>query len=161
MSYRVSRECRAQHTFDNLEQVRQRYLIPAGITSCQLITDDGSENAGVVKEWVTAAFPSVQHLIAQRDIEFSNSMIEAANKQLKYQFLYHHHISDHEALVKYLQQAIEDFNHRPRDVIDGLTSIESLQGKMVDKAAQHQQMALAKKNRIAENRKTKCCYYNF
>ena len=63
--------------------------------------------------------PVIKHAIAQLDIEFSNSMIEAANKQLKYRFLYHKQIQNYEALQKYVKEAIEDFNNRPHRVLNG------------------------------------------
>ena len=86
----VKTTCMAQSTFEVLNNVYERYLQPADIGDCQLISDDGSENYGPVKQFIlNSKRPTIQHLIAQRDIEFSNSMIEAANKKLKYNFLYH------------------------------------------------------------------------
>jgi putative transposase len=73
---------------------------------------------------------AIQHLIAQRDIEYSNSMIEAANKQLKYHFLYHHHIADYDALVKYVELSVNDYNNRSQHVFYGLTPLEVLQGQI-------------------------------
>jgi transposase InsO family protein len=160
LGYRVAAECKAHYTFDNLQDVIRQYLVPAGISSCQLITDDGSENAGPVKELISA-YPFLTHLVAQRDIEFSNSMIEAANKQLKYRFLYHQYIPHHEALIKYIEQAILDYNNRPRDILLGLTPLEVLNGKEVDITVLQQQIANAKSIRMTENKKAKCCYYSF
>jgi putative transposase len=118
----VRTSCTAQTTFENLNSVYEKYLHPAGIEDCFFISDDGSENYGPVKGFIESSkYPSIQHLIAQRDIEFSNSMIEAANKQLKYRFLYHHHIADDDALVKYVEQSVNDYNNRPHHVLHGLT----------------------------------------
>ena len=135
-------------------------MYASDIASCTLLTDDGSENAGPVKKLI-AAYPLLTHLIAQRDVEFSNSMIESVNKQLKYRFLYHQHIPDHAALIKYLEQAVEDYNSRPHDVLNGLRPLEVLDGKAFDKDACQQQMSLARTGRIGENKKNKCCYYSF
>ncbi|MDR3715635.1 MAG: hypothetical protein P4L51_22725 [Puia sp.] len=78
LGFRVEQECKAIHAFENLQTVIREHLIPAGVPSCELITDDGSENAGPVKELIKhTEYPAITHLIAQRDIEFSNSMIEA------------------------------------------------------------------------------------
>jgi hypothetical protein len=88
-------------------------------------------------------------------------MIEAANKQLKYRFLYHHHIPDHHALIQYIDNAVLDFNHRPHDVLNGLTPFEVLNGGQFDKAADQQQILMAKESRIAENKKARCCYSSF
>ncbi|MBN8789434.1 MAG: hypothetical protein J0I84_20325 [Terrimonas sp.] len=50
-----------------------------------------------------------EHIIAQRDVEFFNSMIEDANKNLKYHFFYHKDIADFNSLCHYLPEAISDF----------------------------------------------------
>jgi putative transposase len=127
-----------------------------------LISDDGSENYGPVKDFIASSqHPAIQHLIAQKDIEFSNSMIEAANKQLKYRFLYHQHIENYEALVEYVEKAVHDYNNRPQQVLHGLTPLEVLQGQIPDPHAYANQIQQAKANRILENKKAKCCYHSF
>src|SRR5580693_3763954 len=97
--------------------------------------------------------PKINHVIAQTEIHYSNSMIEAANKQLKYRFLYHQKIKDYSSLGPYLKDAIEDFNHRPHAILNGLTPIELLQGKSYDKETQNNFLSLAKQKRILENQK--------
>ena len=105
--------------------------------------------------------PSIEHLIAQRDIVFSNSMIEAANKQIKYGFLYRRNIRDCESLVKYVLEAVEDYNNRPHDVLGGLTPIEVLNGQTINIARDQQQILIAKAARMVENKKLKCCQSGF
>jgi len=105
LGYKVAITCKAQHTYDMLHSVFRQYLQPEHPPAIQLITDEGSENAGPVRQLV-AHYSSIKHLIAQRDIEFSNSMIEAVNKQLKYRFLYHRYIPDHAALVGYVGKTL-------------------------------------------------------
>lgn len=88
-------------------------------------------------------------------------MIEAANKQIKYNFLYHKHIATLTELKTYVHQAIDDYNNRPHNVLSGLTPNEVLKGKMpanVDYAAQ---LNAAKARRLTENKKLKCCSYSF
>lgn len=126
------------------------------------MTDDGSENFGQVQNFLLSAENlQLQHIVAQRDVEFSNLMIEAANKNLKYRFLYHKHIADFNSLCQYLPQAIEDNNNRPHDVLSGLTPIEALNGQTIDKISNSRQMQTAKAIRIAENQQQKCCSYSF
>ncbi|NII26638.1 hypothetical protein HB364_16230 [Pseudoflavitalea sp. X16] len=162
LGHRVAQSCKAQYVFENLAAVKEQYLQPAGMASCQLITDDGSENQGAV-HFLTSTHepPFIEHLIAQQDIEFSNSMIEAANKQLKYRFLYHRSIPDFAALQKFIAQAIEDYNNRPQAVLNGLTPLEVLNGKRYDKETYRQQIYAAKANRMAHNKRTSCCSYSF
>lgn len=162
LNHQVARSCKAQYVFENLTTVKELYLKPAGIPSCQLITDDGSENHGSVHSITSSKEPPIiEHLIAQRDIEYSNSMIEAANKQLKYRFLYHRSIPDFAALLKFVAQAIEDYNNRPQAALNGLTPLEVLYGKQYDKAGYHAQIIDAKAKRITENKRTTCCSYTF
>ena len=132
--------------------------MPAKIKALTLLTDDGSENYGEAKKWmVESDAPKINHLIAQLDISFSNSMIEAAHKQLKYGFLYHQSIKDFEELLIFLALAIEDYNNRPQHVLGGLTPMEVLKGKLVDRSAENNLLLQARQLRIAENQRMKCC----
>ena len=80
-------------------------MLPGCVRECTLLTDDDSENYGEVKQWIKASNnPKVNHVIAQADIPYSNSMIEAANKQLKYRFLYHQKINDYSRLGEYVEK---------------------------------------------------------
>jgi hypothetical protein len=88
-------------------------------------------------------------------------MIEAANKQLKYRFLYHHHIPDYDALVKYVAQSIEDYNNRPHYALHGLTPLEVLHGRIPNPHAFTSQIQIAKATRLTENKKIKCCFHSF
>src|SRR6478735_8968310 len=145
-----------------MENVHAQYLQPVGIENCQLISDDGSENYGPVKQFIKdSKFPSIQHLIAQRDIEFSNLMIEAANKKLKYNFLYYHQIANHAELTKHVEQAVMDYNNRPHHVLHGLTPLEVLHGQTPRPDKYAPQIQQSKANRLAENKKIKCCYHSF
>jgi putative transposase len=162
LKYRVAKEYRAQITFENLTEVNDLYLKPSGCETCELITDDCAENYGPVKDLIAgSANPVIRHIIAQRDVEFSNSMIEAANKQIKYHFLYHQHIPDYEALEKHAAAAVEDYNNRPGHVLNGLTPLEVLNGKVIDPAAYRKSITLAKTRRAEENKKAVCCYCSF
>jgi len=102
-----------------------RYLIKnKNIFHCQIMTDDGTENGGIAK---TTAI-NIQHIVAQKDVHFSNSMIEAANKQLKYRFLYHKTITSFDDLKIYMQSAVQDYNNRPYHALGGQTPLEVLAG---------------------------------
>lgn len=126
------------------------------------MTDDGSENFGLVKDFLqNTNNPIFEHIIAQRDVEFSNSMIEAANKNLKYHFLYHKHIADFNSLCQWMPEAISDFNNRPHNVLNGLTPLEVLSGKITDKNVATAQRQAAKAERISQNKQQKCCSYSF
>jgi hypothetical protein len=162
LAVRVSTLYSASMTLQNIALVRQQFLLPAGLSHCQLITDDGTENFGVAADYLESLVsPSIDHLVAQRDIVFSNSMIEAANKQLKYRFLYHQHIPDHQHLKEFVQQAVQDYNNRPHHELDGLTPLEALYGGKIDKDARSQEIRLAQQVRLLKNKQQKCCFPTF
>lgn len=159
---RVSGKRAASIMFHALTDVYEQLLAPADISNCQLITDGGTENYGPITTWVSSTRqPAIQHLIAQQDIVFSNSMIEAANKQLKYRFLYHQQIQDGHALDEYVKLAIEDYNNRPNNTIGGLTTLEALQEIKVDHKIKKQELASARAERLSKNKQFKCCFYSF
>lgn len=84
LGYTVHASCKASVMLELLQDAYTSYLQPAALEHSCLMTDDGSENFGAVQDFVKAANnPELEHIIAQRDVEFSNSMIEAANKYLK------------------------------------------------------------------------------
>ncbi|HZK64311.1 MAG TPA: hypothetical protein VFC34_09205 [Puia sp.] len=162
LGYQLSLERRACHTFENLSNVKAEYLVPAKISECMLLTDDGSENYRIAKQLITESDASkIRHVIAQVDVHYSNSMIEAANKQLKYRFLYHQNINDFSHLKGYLSKAILDFNNCPHGVLNGLTPMEVLQGKIYDKETQNNLLSLSVQSRISENQQLKCCNGSF
>ena len=65
------------------------------------------------------------------------------------------------ALVKYVEQAINDYNNRPQHVLCGLTPLEVLQGQIPSPHIHTTQIQQAKANRLTENKKIKCCYHSF
>ena len=162
LSYRCAREHKAQYSLENLKYVYHNFLARSGIGHCSLITDDGSENHGEATKFLKACqSPEIAHLIAQKTITHSNSMIEAANKQIKYHFLYHKEIANFEQLVSHLHQAVEDYSNRPHDVMKGLTPNEVLKGELPANVCFVNQIAKARMVRLKENKSSKCCNYIF
>ena len=88
-------------------------------------------------------------------------MIEAANKQIKYHFLYHKEIANIEQLENHLQQVIKDYNKRPHDLLKGLMPTEVLNGKFPAQVSFANKIVNAKVVRLKENSKSKCCSYSF
>ena len=84
---KVADNCCSQNSVAVFEEVLLKYNLMGkeGI----LVTDDGSENKGDLQEWISKPGILWKKLIAQIDIVQSNSIVEAANKILKYRFLYH------------------------------------------------------------------------
>ena len=60
-----------------------------------------------------------------------------------------------------MKEAIEDFNNRPHRVLNGLTPVEVLDGKIFDLINYKKQITISKELRLNENRIIKCCSYTF
>lgn len=88
------------------------------------LTDGGSENCNLLVKKLTNE-TQIKHLIAQKDISFSNSGIEALNKILKHQFLRKKIITTEKQLKKEISDFITTYNnHRPHGALNGYTPNE-------------------------------------
>ena len=104
LSWKASLQNSSEIALENLKKACYKYDLLKSDT--QLIVDDGTENKGSINEFL--ALPEVQlnKQIAQIDIRQSNSMIEAANKRLKYDYLFTKELSNFEAVDVFLTSAI-------------------------------------------------------
>ncbi|WMJ71872.1 hypothetical protein RCC89_01605 [Cytophagaceae bacterium ABcell3] len=115
------------------------------ISTTTVMTDDGTENTHLNTE--------AAHIIAQKDVFFSNSMVEAVNKHLKYQYIFPKgEIESLEKLIFLLQNSIDDYNSKPHGALFGLTPLEVMNGKIPDKHQFSVQIAEAGKERVRINR---------
>jgi hypothetical protein len=74
----------------------------------------------------------VEHRKALVDVHYSNSLIEAHNKILKYTYLYRMAIPDGDQLGIILPKIVDDFNNRPHISLGGLTPNEAEKNIMLD-----------------------------
>jgi putative transposase len=100
----------------------------------QFLTDGGSENVNsTVANFINSADIPIKHLIAQKDVVFSNSMIEAINKIIKHQFLHHKEIGDGNHLTNIMKEIIPIYNTvRPQMSLGGNTPEETFSGLSID-----------------------------
>ena len=99
-----------------------------------LIVDGGPENNNrLVQAWIADA--PVRKLVAQVDVSFSNSMIEAVNKIIKYRYLFRKPIPDLDHIPETVSAAIADYNSRPHYAHHGLSPNEVHNGKVFDQEA--------------------------
>jgi putative transposase len=100
---------------------------------------------------------SLRKLIAQKDITFSNSVIEAQNKLIKYRYLFKQDFRDIHELRRGLEWIVYDYNqNRPHIYLRGLTPFEASTGKNVPKERWHEQIIRARTFRLKENRRELC-----
>lgn len=154
LACKVATEYSSHIAMQTLQKVLNRFQLTdkAGI----LITDDGPENNGALKTWLDRPGMLWKKLVAQLDIVQSNSMVEAANKIIKYRFLYTQPVTDTTALAAMVQKALTCYNSRPNAQLYGYTPHEVLAGAIPDKHRFRTQIAAAQKQRVNSNRTTAC-----
>ena len=103
LGFKTSHRPDAQTVLNNLDEVIQENDLAYNKPMIRLIVDGGSENNNEdVDHFCT--FNDIHKQIAQKDIIFSNSMIDAVNSNLKYRFLYHHEFEDYDNFNRKLEK---------------------------------------------------------
>jgi len=95
----------------NLKAILETYSFPK--LPVLFITDDGSEKKGQTAELFRKYPEQIRHLVAQRDIVFSNSMIESVNKSMKYHHFFPQDFGCLEEALKKVPDLISEYNCRP------------------------------------------------
>ena len=138
-------------------------MIGAGLSQApreavSLIVDGGPENNNRMVEAYLETV-TIKKLIARVDVTFSNSMIEAVNKILKYRYLFRTSIPDLEHLQDAVSSAVNDYNARPHYALRGLTPDEAYRGETFDEAGYRLSLKLARQHRLSANRSEPhpCC----
>lgn len=99
----------------------------------------------------------IKHLIAQRDIPFSNSKIEALNKIIKHQFLLPQNLENRKQLINTLAGDVPTYNTiRPQYSLQGNTLEETFGGKPIAANSYKTHFAEQKTQRIVINQQNKC-----
>ncbi len=160
ISYKVSLRVSAEIALSNLKDAYSSIVKKQSDTIDPYIiflTDGGPENDNdTIKQYLEDKI-TIKHLIAQKHIRFSNSMIEAVNKSLKYSWLFLRQYRDLNDLDKYLEKVIHEYNHvRPHHAHQYQTPAEAYSGKLPDLDFIRSQFELARLRRIQENRIASC-----
>ena len=124
----------------------------------QFLTDGGSENVNsMVSNCINSSEIPIKHIIAQKDVIFSNSMIEAVNKIIKHQFLHPKEIANRKHLTQILRKTIPIYNTiRPQMNLGGNTPLETFNGISIDISKYTLGFKDQKQLRLTQNSKTAC-----
>jgi transposase InsO family protein len=108
-----------------LEGANRRY---AKVVVPNLFADNGTENQNKDVDSLVEAGRIIR-TIAQIDVEFSNSMIEALFRSLKHRWLYIHSLTTFEALCSAVDEYLTDHNNRlPHYALGGAMPLEVFSG---------------------------------
>jgi transposase InsO family protein len=130
---------------------------PNHTCNVKLVADGGSENHAItITELLNATdSPSITKIIAKKDIQFSNSPIEAINKICK-RFLRHYKPKTMEQLIEVINSFVIEYNtKRPHGTLKGLTPIEAYQNFSTLNFSEA--IAQARINRILTNKAIPKC----
>jgi putative transposase len=156
LSWLIADSVKAEHRRATIEEA----LTHAGQSNSNttLITDGGPENG--LKDFLESLDRSVTHKVALVDVHYSNSLIEAHNKVLKYNYLYRIDIPDEHRLQKIFPAIVDDFNNRPHISLDGLTPNEAEQNHALDKNPLRIYVKNATQERKMYNQDHRCTHCN-
>ena len=154
LACKVATEYNNEVARQTLEDVLQKFSLME--REGALVTDNGMENKGKLEEWINKPGMLWKKLVAQLDIIQSNSMVEAANKILKYRFLYTSPVANTEELIVVLKKAVQAYNEIPNAQLYGFTPNEVLVGAKPDKHHFRTQIELGIKHRLTENQNFPC-----
>lgn len=146
---------------DCVKAVYRRGTIEAAVnevsrtgTTITLITDGGPENK--LEPLVGSFYPRLEHKVALADVHYSNSLVEAAFKTIKYNYLYRMELSDFGALNRAMDFIVKDFNNRPHISLGGLTPNEAAQQRIIDNEQHSLHKRVATEARKQYNKTNRC-----
>lgn len=138
--------------------LQNAYLKHQSTDPIKFVTDGGIENVNLtVKSFLNTTDNDIKHLIAQRDIPFSNSKIEAFNKIMKHQFLLPKNLENRKRLLIALAEDVPSYNTiRPQFSLQGNTPKETFEGKNISISNYKSHFTEQKLQRIRINQQNKC-----
>jgi len=156
LGWKISTQYKSSIMLDNLRNVYSNCILEKEDPSTVLLVDDGIENKGFVCAAIKDQEINLTRLVAQKDIRFSNSIVEAVNKRMKYGFLFRAELLDFEHTERFLETAVKQYNNRPHSALHGFTPEEVFHGAIPDKTLFKNRIEQAKILRKAENKALSC-----
>jgi transposase InsO family protein len=152
LSFRVAVRLSWESTVAALTEAYQTVQADQVAEPIQLISDGGPENDNQHVAFCVQEL-AIKHCIAKRDVSFSNSIIEAWNKILKYRYLFRKPLPHHVDMPRAIQEAVDDYNNRPHSSLKGLTPNQACSGVVFDVADYRSRLAEAREERREINAK--------
>jgi putative transposase len=126
-------------------------------TTTHLIVDGGGENNNKQVDTFIEKYP-IEKFVALKDIEKSNSIVEAVNRIIKYDYLFPRQIQDQRQLIAIMENiVIPDYNNkRPHGSLKGLTPFEAYSQVKINYKKIREKMIEAHRQRICYNKEYSC-----
>lgn len=156
LNWKASYEYSATMSYENVSEAYDRYDLRKMPPYIDIITDGGPENKGKFEAYVNHTKDNLKKLVAQTDIKFSNSMVEAVNKTIKYDYLFTRDLYSLEDIKRFLEFAVADYNNKPHSALHGLTPHEVFDGMIPLKDMFTNQIRLAGRKRRKANLDQDC-----
>lgn len=157
LGWRASLKYSSALTSELMKEVYEKYRNHQLKLNVDLIVDDGVENKGQLDQYLENPLVIVNKYVAQKDIPFSNSMVEAVNKRMKYDYLFTRDFTGFKHVLQYLNKyAISNYNNKPHSALFGLTPFEVFNGKQPDPFMFRDKIKEAGKQRLITNSGFKC-----
>jgi transposase InsO family protein len=138
--------------------LKQAYLKHKNKEAITFVTDGDVENVNTrVHDFLDTINQDIKCLVAQKDIHFSNSKIEAFNKIIKHQFLLPQNLTNRKQLETVLVADVLTYNTiRPQLSLQGNTPQETFLGKLIALKSYKTHFPEHKILRISENHQNNC-----
>jgi len=159
LAYHVSEKYGAEYTSNLLKAALESGEKFGYFGTPKLYSDKGSENVNAEIHDLNC-MNVINHILAQVDIHYSNSMIEALFHQLKNRYLYFKDIRHFNALLRHLEFYITEHNEIiPMAALGGATPLAAYKNPevvIIDPAKERDMVDQALLNRMAFNQSLQC-----
>lgn len=157
INWRLEKKISKQIRLETIKEAYYKYK-PNNNEHINLMVDGGTENNNIiVDEFIAKEEILMKKWIAMLDIDFSNSVVEAENKLIKYRYLFRKEYNGYDDLLPDMEKIIQDYNfNRPHVSLNGLTPYEANCGKKVDFGYSEAEKAEIKRNRVIANKLEAC-----
>jgi putative transposase len=158
LSYAVRDHISGEVMVKNVEKAFKKAMEVSDNLNVKLIVDGGSENNNIhMDDFISRSEINIEKLVALRDIDYSNSMVEAVNKIAKYQYLFPKHPANLEELLELLAYFVHDYNEvKPHGQLRGLTPSQAYIGIPFSDKRRIEVLSKARQERLAYNKANQC-----
>ncbi|MDG1331836.1 MAG: DDE-type integrase/transposase/recombinase [Crocinitomicaceae bacterium] len=159
LAYSIEDKVSGLTTVKTIEKaIKHAKEVSNDLLNVQLIVDGGPKNNNrKIDQFIKNSEVNIEKLVALRDIDYSNSMIESVNKIFRYSYLFPYPSDNKADLELNFPNHVYDFNDvRPHGPLNGLTPTEAFRGDRMPEGFRNKILKQARLDRLAFNRENQC-----